>query len=116
MFKMLKEVWLNIGIEKVDIYKDMTVKVLLDSGITEIFMNKKIAAKHGFKLQKLNKPVMVRNVDGTNNSVGAIMHQVEVNVYYKSHVKRIKMDVCDLRRTNIILDMPWLQAHNPKIN
>jgi len=94
----------------------MTVKVLLDSSITEIFMNKKIAAKHGFKLQKLNKPVMVRNVDGTNNSGGAIMHQVEVNVYYKSHVKRIKMDVCDLRRTNIILDMPWLQAHNPKIN
>ena len=113
---MLKEVQLNIGVEKVDIYKDMTVKVLLDSGITEIFMNKKIAAKHGFKLQKLNKPVMVRNVDGTNNSGGAIMHQVEVNVYYKSHVKRIKMDVCDLRRTNIILGMPWLQAHNPKIN
>ena len=113
---MLKEVWLNIGIEKVDIYKDMTVKVLLDSGITEIFMNKKIAAKHGFKLQKLNKPVMVRNVDGTNNSRGAIMHQVEVNMYYKSYVKRIKMNVCDLRRTNIILGMPWLQAHNPKIN
>ena len=94
----------------------MTVKVLLDSSITEIFMNKKIAAKHGFKLQKLNKPVMVRNVDGTNNSRGAIMHQVEVNMYYKSYVKRIKMNVCDLRRTNIILGMPWLQAHNPKIN
>ena len=116
MFKMLKEVWLNIGIEKVDIYKDMTVKVLLDSGITEIFMNKKIAAKHGFKLQKLNKPVMVRNVDGTNNSRGAIMHQVEVNVYYKSHVKRMRMDICNLGRTDTILGMLWLQAYNPEIN
>ena len=73
-----------------------------------MFMDRKIAARNGFKLQKLKKPVVVRNVDGTNNSKGAITHQVEVNVYYKSYVKRIKMDICDLERTNIILGMPWL--------
>ena len=59
---------------------------------------------------------MVRNVDGTNNSTGAITHQAEVNVYYKSHVERIRMDVCDLGKTDVILGMLWLQAHNPKIN
>jgi len=106
----------NIRVEKVDIYKNMIVKVLLDSDITEMFIDKKITAKHEFKLQKLNRPVMIRNVDRTNNSGGAIIYQVEVNVYYKSYIKRIKMDICDLRRTNIILDMLWLQAHNPKIN
>ena len=116
MFKMLREVWLNIGVEKVDTHKGVTVKVLLDSSATGMFMDKKMAAKHGFKLQKLDRPVTVRNVDGTNNSGGAITHQVEVNMYYKSHMKRIRMDVCDLGRTNIILGMPWLQAHNPKIN
>ena len=26
------------------------------------------------------------------------------------------MDVCDLEKTDIILGMPWLQAHNPEIN
>ena len=41
---------------------------------------------------------------------------MKVNVYYKSHVERMRMDVCDLGRTNIILGMPWLQVHNPKIN
>ena len=30
-FKMLKKVWLNIGIEKVDTHERVTVKVLLDS-------------------------------------------------------------------------------------
>ena len=30
-FKMLKEVWLNIGIEKIDTHERVTVKVLLDS-------------------------------------------------------------------------------------
>ena len=97
---------MNIGVEKVDIHKGIIVKVLLDSGVTEMFMDKKMAARHGFRLQKLEKPVMVRNVDGTNNSGRAIIHQVEVNIYYKKYVKRMKMDICDLGRTDIILGMP----------
>jgi len=115
-FKMLREVWLNIEVEKVDIHEGITVKALLDSSATGMFIDKKIAAKHGFRLQKLERPVAVRNVDGTNNSGGTIIHQVEVNVYYKSHVERMRMDVCDLGKTDVILGMPWLQAHNPEIN
>jgi len=64
----------------------------------------------------LERPIVVRNVDRTNNSAGAISYQVEVNVYYKSHVERIRMDVCNLGKTDVILEMPWLQAHNPEIN
>jgi len=60
--------------------------------------------------------VAVRNVDGMNNSRGAITYQVEVNVYYKSHVERIRIDVCDLGKTDMILGIPWLQAYNPEIN
>jgi len=116
MFKMLREVWLSIGVEKVDTHEGVTVKALLDSGTMGMFIDKKIAAKYGFKLQKLDRPVTVRNVDRINNSGRAITHQVEVNVYYKSYVKRMRIDVCDLGRTDIILDMPWLQAHNPEIN
>jgi len=44
------------------------------------------------------------------------MHQVEVNVFYKNHVERMRMDVCNLGKTEVILEMPWLQAHNPEIN
>ena len=58
----------------------------------------------------------MRNVDGTNNSIGAIIHQVEVNVYYKGHIERMRIDVCDLRKTDIILGMLWLQAYNLEIN
>ena len=113
---MLREVWLNIGVEKADIHKDTTVKALLDNSVTEMFIDKKIVAKYGFKLQKLDRLVMVRNIDGTNNSGGAIIHQVKVNMYYKSHVKRIRMNMCNLQRTDIILDIPWLQVYNPEIN
>jgi len=73
-FKMLREVWLNIGVEKTDIHKGVIVKVLLDSGITEIFMNRRTVAKHGFRLWKLKRPIIVKNVNRTNNSREAITH------------------------------------------
>jgi len=69
-------------------------------------MNRKIVARHGFKLQKLERPTAVRNIDGTNNSRGVITYQIEVNVYYKNHVKKMRIDICDLGKTEIILGMP----------
>jgi len=70
-----------------------------------MFMNRKMAARHGFKLQKLKRPIAVRNVNGTNNSRGAIIHQTEVNVY-KNYMERMRIDVCNLGKTEIILEMP----------
>ena len=69
-FKMLREVWLNIGVEKINMYKGVTVKALLDSGAIGMFMNRKMVAKYRFRLQKLERLVMVRNIDGINNSRG----------------------------------------------
>ena len=97
---------MNIRIEKLDTHEGITVKVLLDSSTIGMFIDKRTAARHGFTLQKLERPIMVRNVDRTNNSAGAITYQVEANVYYKGHIERIRMDMCNLEKTNIILGMP----------
>jgi len=71
---MLREVWLNIRVEKLNTHEGVTVKVLLDNGTTEMFMDKRMVARHRFKLQKLERPIAVRNVNRTNNSGGAITH------------------------------------------
>jgi len=57
-----------------------------------------------------------RYVNRTNNSIGAITYQIEVNVYYKSHIERIRIDVYNLEKTDIILGMLWLQTYNLEIN
>ena len=107
---------MDIGIEKMNMHKGITVKALLDSGAIGMFMDQKMAAKYGFRLQKLERLIMVRNVNGANNSTGTITHQVKVNVYYKGHVERMRMDVCNVGKTDVILGIPWLQVHNPEIN
>jgi len=115
-FKILREVWLNIGVEKIDTHEGVIIKALLDSGAIEMFIDRQMAARHRFKLQKLERPLMIKNVDGTVNSGGAITHQVECNIFYKGHVERMRMDVCDLGKTEVILGIPWLAAYNPEIN
>jgi len=55
-------------------------------------------------------------VDGTSNNGGAITHEVEVNMFYKGHVERVWMNVCELEKTDVILGIPWLMAHNPEID
>ena len=67
-------------------------------------------------MEKLDRPVEVKNVDGTSNSGGNITHELECNGFYREHHERLRMDVCNLGRMKMILDMPWLAAHNPEIN
>ena len=107
---------MNIGLERVDNHKGILVKTLLDSGAMGIFADRKFMKKNGFKLEKLERQVRIQNMDGTGNSGGLVTHEIEVNVYYQGHVERMKLDVCDLGRTEVILGMPWLTAHNPEIN
>jgi len=109
-------VWLNIRVEKIDMHEGIMIKALLDSSTMGMFMDRQMAARHGFKLQKLERLLIVKNVDGTMNSGGAITHQVECNVFYKGHVERIRMNVCDLGKMEAILGMPWLVAYNLEIN
>ena len=39
-FKMLREVWLNIGVEKIDMHEGIMIKALLDSSATGMFMDR----------------------------------------------------------------------------
>jgi len=112
----LKEVWMKVGLEKIDSHKGVSVKALLDSGAIGMFADKKFVEKNGFKLEKLDRPVRIRNVDGTGNSGGLVTHEIEVNIYYQGHVERMKLNICNLGRTEVILGMPWLAAYNPEIN
>jgi len=79
-------------------------------------MDMAFTREKGFKMEKLKKPLLVKNINGTVNMGGAIIHQVECNMFFKGHVKRVRMNVCNLGKTEVILGMPWLVAHNPEID
>jgi len=65
---------LKVGLEKLESYEGIVVKVLLDSRVTGLFMDTTFAKEKRFKMEKLKKPLLVRNVDRMANAGGAITH------------------------------------------
>jgi len=101
---------MRVGLEKLENHKGVVVKALLDSRATGLFMNTTFAKEKGFKMKRIKNPLLVKNVDGTVNIGGAIMHQVKCNMFFKEHVERVRMDVCNLEKTEVILEILWLVA------
>ena len=83
----------KIELERINIQKEITVEILLDSGAMGLVMSLEFARKQGFKLKKLERPMNVRNVDGSLNKEGPIENTVEVNIYYQGHRERIEINV-----------------------
>jgi len=90
---MLREITVKIGLERIDMQKEIMVEALLDSGATGLVMSSEFAKKHRFKFKKLERPMNMRNVDGSLNKKGPIEYTVEVNIYYQGHRERKKIDV-----------------------
>jgi len=107
---------MKVGLEKVNTHEGVMVDALLDSGATGLFMNREFVDKNGFRMERLERPVKVMNVDGTHNKGGDITHEVTCDIFYKGHRERARFDVCNLGRMKVILGMPWLAAHNPEID
>jgi len=114
--KVLREVMVKIGLEKIDTQEGITVEALLDSEATGLVMSSEFAKKQGFKLKKLERLMNVRNVNGLLNKKGPIEHTVEVNIYFKGHREKTEIDVIGGQKWMVILGMPWPACHNLEID
>ena len=114
--KILREVTVKIGLERIDTQEGITVEALLDSGVMGLVMSSEFTRKQGFKLKKLERPMNVRNMDGLFNKEGPIENTVEVNIYYKEHREKTEIDVIGEQKWTVILGILWLACHNPEID
>ena len=112
----LREITVKIGLERINTQEGIMVEALLDGGATGLVMSSEFARKQEFKLKKLERPIHVRNVDGSLNKEGPIKHMVEVNIYYQGHRERIEIDVIGGQKLMVILEMLWLAHHNSEID
>ena len=114
--KTLREVTVKIGLERIDTQEGIMVEALLDSGAMGLVMSSEFAKKQGFKLKRLERPMNIRNVDGSLNKEVPIKHMVEVNIYYQGHRERMEIDVIGGQKWTVILGMLWLAHYNPEID
>ena len=85
--KLLREVWIQVEVEKINTYKGISVKTLLNSRAMELFADKKFVEKQRFKKKKLARPIQIRNMDRIDNSREMVIYEIEYNLYYKGYVE-----------------------------
>jgi len=50
--------------------------------------------------------MLVRNINEKANVRGVMTYEVEVNMFFKNYIERIKIDVYNLGKIEVILGMP----------
>ena len=68
---MLRKVTVNIGPKRID-----TQEVIVEA-----------------LLEKIERPIYVRNIDGSFNKEGSTEYMVEVNIYYQGYREKTEIDV-----------------------
>jgi len=89
----LRKVTVKIGLERIDMQKEITMEALLDSGVIGLVISLEFVRKQGFKLKKMKRSIYVRNIDRTFNKEILKKNTVEVNIYYQEHRERTEINV-----------------------
>ena len=93
------------------------VNILIDSGATHSFINKKVVDKLGLKPCKLSKSRNVSLADPSSKLVTTgflSLVDMEIDDFYWTQTRLFIIDGID--NDEIILGMDWLRAHNPNFD
>ena len=60
---MLRKVIVKIRLERIDIQKEVILKVLLDSWTIELVMSLEFTKKQRFMFKKIERPIYMRNIN-----------------------------------------------------
>ena len=91
-------------------------QALVDSGAEGIFINRRFARDNWLPTQPLGHTIVAKNVDDTVNKQGIIDRYVDLEVDVGGKKQKERFLVTDLGQTPIILGLPWLAKHNPRID
>jgi len=92
---LLRKLIVKIELIRIDIQEGVTVKVLLNSRVTDLVISLEFTRKQEFKLKKIEKPIYIRNVNSTFKKKWPIEHILEVNISYKDHRKKTEIDMIE---------------------
>ena len=97
---------------------------LVDTGATHNFLSPTFVDHHRLELTPLNRPRIIRNVDGTSNKGGQITHFIDLDItlgtqpqhWFHNQKQTLRFYIADLGQDHIILGFPWMAALKPSLN
>jgi len=107
---------LQIHVETISSHHPISVKALLDSGATGLFIDEDFVRAKNISTNRLPRAIPVYNIDGTLNQHGSVKETVDLILRYRDHTERAMFYVTTLGGVPLILGHPWLSRHNPQID
>jgi hypothetical protein len=96
-------------------HKKTETKVLLDSGATHNFIDKRAVNSLGLGTRSLPHPLQVNNVDGSLNQEGNITQYCNLWICQKDKTVKLGFYVANLGSDRIIFGHPWFKTFNPPL-
>jgi len=95
--------------------RQITINAMIDSGATEDFIDKGFCSKYNIRTQaKTIREVYL--ADGRPSAMEPITHTAKVPMDIGSHRELAIFQVAKLPNHEVILGMPWLKQHSPRID
>jgi hypothetical protein len=84
-------------------------KTLIDSGTMGNFIHEDLVQQLGLVRQP-HTPLPLLDVKGIR--IGELRHQVTITLCIGAHAEKLTLDVAPIGQHQIILGLPWLEAHD----
>jgi len=88
---------------------------LVDSGVSENFVDKAYAKDSGIPKQQKATPRRVLTMDGSEVTGGPVTHNMQVHLTINHHEEDIRLHCITIGNVLIILGLSWLKLHDPVI-
>jgi len=96
--------------------RQITINAIIDSGATEDFIDKGFCSKYNIRTKQAKTIREVYLADGRPSAMGPIAHTAKVPMDIGSHRELAIFPVPKLPNHEVILGMPWLKQHSPRID
>ena len=92
------------------------VYALIDSGATDNFIAPHVVNQFQIPTYDLQETRIIRNVDGTKNSIGNVSRAVNLKIRHNDIETTQCFMIINLGSDSILLGYPFLAANNPQID
>jgi len=96
--------------------RQITINAMINSGATEDFIDKVFCSKYNIRTTQAKTIREVYLADGRPSAMGRITHTAKVPMDIGSNREMATFQVAKLPNHEIILGMPWLKQHSPRID
>ncbi|THH13399.1 hypothetical protein EW146_g6811 [Bondarzewia mesenterica] len=107
---------MKIELKTVDTGAVLMVDALLDSGVTDLYVDSAFVKGNLLNTRRLPNPILVYNIDRTKNSDGSIKEVIDFIMKVNDHTKRATFAITILGRKAVIVGKSWLSLHNLEID